>query len=470
VALTAIAIRLPYLEQPMRFDESYTFLSYASQPLYVTIAKYDTPNNHILHSVLLHMVWTCFGSDPAVLRLPAIVAGVLTAVVGGWLTSRWAGSTAALLAGVWIATSSPLVEYSTLARGYTLVHFWVLLIWVVIDECLISPSRVAAVLTGVLGALALWTIPTTLYAGVLLGTWYVVTRRTSSEVRAGRVVAAMVFPVAVCLVLCGILYAPAALVSGWAGLAEQSRATESMSLPMWFAQSVEMLTETWRLWTRDLPLPAMLALAGGVVLCGVSDDQKLRSTLRASTLGVLLMALVVIAQRVSPPPRTWLFLGPVMCCLSACGWAEWISRTGIRRYHRVLLGALLLVAGLWPVFNIIRNESILTSQETGSFPDAQQIVSDLADELRPDEPVVAISPASAPLVYYALRQGVARRHFDPAPASARSAIVVVERNPRQQIEDVLHQLQISSRFTPESAVLLKQYPGAEVFRISSFEH
>ena len=83
--IIATVTRWPFIHLPMRFDESYTYLQYASQPLYVTVSKYDAPNNHVLHSVLVWLATQLAGNSPEVIRCPAFVCGVLTAMVAAIL-------------------------------------------------------------------------------------------------------------------------------------------------------------------------------------------------------------------------------------------------------------------------------------------------------------------------------------------------------------------------------------------------
>jgi hypothetical protein len=119
--MIAALVRWPYLDQPMRYDESHTYLNYASQPWYVAIAKYDAPNNHILHTLAVRASARLLGDSPFAIRLPAFLAGVLLAPACYLLGVAVRGRAAGALAGLTVAAWSPLVEFSTNARGYTLV-------------------------------------------------------------------------------------------------------------------------------------------------------------------------------------------------------------------------------------------------------------------------------------------------------------------------------------------------------------
>ena len=121
VTVAAVLVRLEFLFQPMRYDESVTFVHYASRPWYIALTTYTAPNNHVFHSELAQLTTAVFGGAPWAVRLPAFMAGILlvpaTYVAGRALY----GKHAALIAAALVAASSVLIEYSTNARGYTLI-------------------------------------------------------------------------------------------------------------------------------------------------------------------------------------------------------------------------------------------------------------------------------------------------------------------------------------------------------------
>jgi len=59
IAAIGAVLRLALLDQPMRYDEAYTFIVYASQPLGQALVTYSAPNNHLFHTLLVHL--TTFG-------------------------------------------------------------------------------------------------------------------------------------------------------------------------------------------------------------------------------------------------------------------------------------------------------------------------------------------------------------------------------------------------------------------------
>lgn len=63
VAFAAL-LRVPLIFQPMRDDEAVTFTSYASRPFYASLSFYNTPNNHLFHTLLVRVAYLLFGNHP----------------------------------------------------------------------------------------------------------------------------------------------------------------------------------------------------------------------------------------------------------------------------------------------------------------------------------------------------------------------------------------------------------------------
>ena len=58
----AIAVRLMFINQPMRYDEALTFNEFASRPLYYGLSFYPDPNNHLLNTLLVHVAFASLGN------------------------------------------------------------------------------------------------------------------------------------------------------------------------------------------------------------------------------------------------------------------------------------------------------------------------------------------------------------------------------------------------------------------------
>ena len=163
VVVVAAALRIAYLDVPLRYDEATTYNNFVAKPLHVALANYSTPNNHLLHTFLAKVSVTLFGSEPWAIRLPALLAGIALVPATFALTRAYHGRLAALLAAALVAASSTLVEYSTNARGYTLVALATVLVLIAAVRALERDSAGAWAVVAATGSLGLYAVPVMVY-------------------------------------------------------------------------------------------------------------------------------------------------------------------------------------------------------------------------------------------------------------------------------------------------------------------
>ncbi len=89
IFLCAVGYRIYFVfTKPMGYDETLTYLYFASKPINYIISNYWNPSNHIFHTVWVHVFYKLFGrADPWVLRMPAFISGCLVLVLA-YVVSR----------------------------------------------------------------------------------------------------------------------------------------------------------------------------------------------------------------------------------------------------------------------------------------------------------------------------------------------------------------------------------------------
>jgi hypothetical protein len=401
--LLAVALRIPFLSQPMRYDEALTFNEFASRPLYYGLSFYPDPNNHLLNTLLMHGVFGVFGNQPWILRLPAFVAGVLLVPATYGLARPLFGPRAAILSATLVAVSSYLVEYSTNGRGYTLqaLSFVVLLALAILAVRLDSPK--ALLLAAIVSALGAYAVPTMLYGVAIAGVWLAVSVRRAlpTRIRPVHLVAAgLLVGLAV-----AVLYLPVLVISGpdklWA-----NRFVVPLDGAELAAQLPRSLASTFALWNRDVPLALAALLVVGFVL------GSLRARLGLMSVGICLV--LVLVQRVAPFERVWLFLLPLYFTIASGGLARFVDGRLLAIAFGALVGFFTLTSG-----------SIAASVETGVFPDAEAVTRSLVPRLAADDAVITMLPASLPeLQYYFPKYGLPIEALVRAPEAARRVWVI----------------------------------------------
>jgi hypothetical protein len=458
IVVAAVVVRGAYLDVPMRYDEATTYNNFVSKPLYVALANYATPNNHLLHTFLAKVSVSLFGNEPWAVRLPALVAGIALVPATFALTRVLYGRIAALLAAALVAASSTLVEYSTNARGYTIVALATVLVFIAATRVLERDSIGAWAVVAVVGALGLYAVPIMVYplGGVLA--WILV-----SAWLAGRPIRPVLKRLGgaalVVTVLTLVLYAPVYAASGVRSVTA-NEFVEPRSLGTLLELVPGHVSDTVGTWTRDLPLVASIALGLGLLVGLVATPWISRFRVPV-LLAVAAWAVTVLAlQRVVPYTRVWLFLVPLVAATTAgfYGWAlerrPWATRAGPAIAVAVAVGGSLLV---------LSADSVRESRETGALLDAPAIADFLADRVEPEDRILATGSDTI-LEYYLARDGIDARPLLYATEPSARTYLVVNVLGGQTIDDLLPELDGTSELgAPE---LLETFRSGSVYLVA----
>ena len=465
VTVGAVVVRLEFLFQPMRYDESVTYVHYASRPWYITLTNYTAPNNHVLHSLLVHLSTSVFGGEPWAIRLPAFVAGVLL-VPATYVAARlFYGRAAALVAGALVASSSVLVEFSTNARGYTLVAFVFVLMLALATRLRTSWNAAEWLALAILAGLGFWTVPIMLYGFGAIVVWLGASILSAGErtLFARRLIPSTL----VAGVLSLLLYAPIIASSGIGPLVS-NEFVGSRSWSYFTANLPDSLVSVVKGWHRDIPLP-LAALVGAMFVAALVLHSRLsRFGLPPALATLAWIGPVLVAQRVVPYERVWLFLLPLYLMTAAAGLVFALRPLAARvgRPDTVAIVVALVLAGSL-AGNVVATQSVYRSEDTSTFRDSAAVAAFLASRLRPGDKILVAPPADAILEY---RLG--RRGLDPAAllywahvGTTRRLFVVVKLGPRDyRLPHLLGDPRIA-RLPHGSPRLVQRFPGARVYEL-----
>ena len=435
VVVVAVAIRVAYLDVPLRYDEATTYNNFISKPLYVALANYATPNNHLLHTFLAKVSVGVFGSAEWAIRLPALLAGIALVPATFALARAYFGRAAALLAAALVASSSTMVEYSTNARGYTLVALATVLVFLAAARARETDSIGAWAAIAVGGALGLYAVPIMVYplGGALV--WLLVSG--GLEQRPLRPLLLRIGGTSLAAaILTLVLYAPVYAASG----VRSVTANEFVEPRTWstlLELFPEHVSDTVGTWTRDIPLAGALVLGLGL-LAGLVATPWISRFRVPTLLTVAAWSLVVLAvQRVMPYTRVWLFLVPLVA-VTVAGFYGWLLER--RTWGVRAAPALAVAAALAGSLLVLSADSVRESRETGALLDAPAVAAFLAAELETDDRILATGSDTI-LEYYLGRLGVDANPLLYTDEPRARTFVVVNVLGGQTIDDMLGQLQ-----------------------------
>ena len=454
--VVAAIVRIAFLDVPLRYDEATTYNNFVSKPLYVGLAHYPLPNNHLLHTFLANISVSTFGSAAWAIRLPALLAGIALVPATFALARVLYGRAAALLAAALVASSSTLVEYSTNARGYTLVALFTVIAFIAATRVLLDDDSVGAwAVISFAGALGLYAVPVMLYplGGVLL--WIFLSGVVAHAPR-GRLLRRLGVCVASIAVLTLVLYAPVFAGSGIRSVTSNEY-VEPQSWATFFDRVPDHVRDTYETWDRDLPLALsvvlLIGLAGGLAL----TPRLSRYPVPPLLATIAWIVPVVVVQRVIPFTRVWLALVPLALAAVAAFYGRLFERLPRSAVLVPVAAAGIAVGAAWAVVDA---DSVRQSRETGALLDAPAVAAFLARTVEPGDRIFATGSDTI-LEYYLAQQGVdARPSLYAADPRART-FLVVNLLGGQRLEHYLRELD-PSLGRPE---LLTRLRSAEVYLV-----
>ena len=405
----AVLVRWLFLSYPMRYDESYTVVTFASRPWRNLLSDYSLPNNHIFHTVLVKLSMSLFGSAPWAVRLPAFISGILCVPAGYILARQLYGRQSAVLSAGLIAMLPMLIESSTNARGYSQYTLFGLLLFS-LAIYLVKHVNLAGWLSfSLIGILGFYTVPFMLYPFGAICLWILVSgwleRGNTVYGSFGRLLKYLIASGMLVIVGTVIVYSPVVLIgTGLQSLIENPFVTKMSWTEFWPTLSGQMQS-TWMKWNLDLPLTVRILLAGGFTLSVVFHKKISRVKVPLQVTNAIWLAAVVIPMRRNPYDRLWVFLLPL--------WLIWASGglyslfVGMKKRPRLywqtaLTAGLLIISAVWSYQRVHRYYPGWQA-DPGKVEEASQF---LSQALEPGDAVAVVFPFDAQYWYYLGRMGV----------------------------------------------------------------
>jgi hypothetical protein len=401
IGVVGLLLRASAMTQPVNYDEAFTFITYVNRPLWISLADYSYPNNHLFHTALAHVSTRFFGIAPWALRLPSLVAGWLLIPLSYAVARQLWDRTTALTAATLVATSEVLIAFSVCARGYTLVGAFFLLTLICASDISVNGDRRAWTPLVIIAALGFYTVPTFLYAYLVIATWLLMSAARSKTGRRQRVGDVARHTIAVAI-LALTLYVPVLLVSGFGVAAAYGYGSSGSASVV--QDAGRFLAAAWFDYARGLPRALAWVLVGAAAVSALLVRRRMTNLLLIAVVFWWLLATAV--QRVVMPPRVWLFALPIVLTVAAAGLILIATRTvrllnlGAAAVERIVLAALIVPMCLYAYQSRPRQYTEVYGQdEIAMSRDVEQVTLYLKDRLRANDAVVSIFPTVDLLEY-----------------------------------------------------------------------
>lgn len=407
LVLVALAfwLRFSLLFAPMRADEAYSYIEYASHPFYVALSFYNSPNNHIFHTFLMRCSYLVFGNHTWSLRLPAFLFGLALAPAA-YLAARSLYTTrSGLVAAGLIASSSALIEYSVNARGYIILCVITLLSISLAAHALRTRNWTSWLLLAVLFALGFYTNPTMLYPCGGVALWIIVCSSSSASAERLAILAGLAFALALGAILTLELYTPIFAISGPSAVMGNTWVKPEPWLSF-LRHLPPSFVPTWTQWTRDVPAPIIWLLVVGFASALFFHRRHARQPIALPVAMAVCCLAWIILQRVVFFERLWLFALPIYLVVAGAGVmliAEVFLPESLRVRSAYAAALFALAITLWVGLTGWRRQTIYLTDEGRGF---QPLAAYLKNELRPGDNLIAVMACQASMQYYMLEEHI----------------------------------------------------------------
>jgi uncharacterized membrane protein len=353
ITLLGFVLRVLVIDQPIAYDEAYTFLNFASRPFKHILADYSAPNNHIFHTILVGIAYRLFGGQPWVLRLPAFIAGTLMAPVMYITARRFFSRPQSLSAAALVAVVPVFINYSVNGRGYTMLFLLALLLTNFAAVLVTRQSKSALIAYGLTAAFGFYTIPIFLYPMAGVSLWVVMTYLADKEPWGEKMRRLAIF-LGVC-VLAGLLtlalYSPVIIFGSGLSSIIGNEFVESLDWASFVANLGPRLINVWDKWMIGLNPTVEYLFLGGFLVSLFFYRKVSNQKLPLQICLALAIMILLTVQRVTPTPRIWLYLETFYLMFAAAGsvWlVDWLVRSS--KVIRPELSEQVLSFGILLVF------------------------------------------------------------------------------------------------------------------------
>lgn len=413
-------LRLFMLKEPVTYDEAFTHTYFAARPFGQIIGDYSYPNNHILHTLLVKISTALFGIGQVQLRLPALAAGMLALPLFYLFARAMFNRYIALMALALVASSGGLIEYSTLARGYSITWLCMTVALLLGRHLAKRDSTPSALLLALACAMGTWSVTTMVYAALAVYAWVGLYLASKYRTSLNRRLRKLLLSLGCYVVLTLLLYAPVVMAHGIGQLVHHPLLGDNT----WEHFMATHQDRTFDLWIYFTGTSATwLAVTG---LAGLLATLYISSKYRMLVFGAVLGAVpIVLAQRAVGAPAAWTYLlfyihlGVAVALFYLLKLVQdRVAASFTKRLRTMLASGVIMV-----VFGVVAVRAL--PGRTERFTDARQAAAYLRPMLSEGDRVMVASPWDAPLEFYLLARGADPSMLTRAPAPGGELFLVV---------------------------------------------
>jgi len=394
-----------FLTQPIRQDEASTFFSYIHKGFpYFFI--YDRPNNHVLHSILSAMSTSIFGFNLVAIRLTAFISGILCIPTTYLICKRIFHKKSGLLASYLLAVSPVFILYSTMARGYTLITLFTLLLILSVHSYLNTKSKIYLIVTSFVASLGIFTIPVMIFpiSGIYL---YITLRKILNNESLYKIFKECLVPLVFFTSFFTFLfYTPVLFFTNDIDLIINNSIIKSQPFDI-FITSLDshLISVVDNLFRKSLPLWIKYSIWFLIIISIVFliAERKYNKLLLIISI-IIGIIIILFLKRKVPYARIYLFLLPLIFIYADLGFTL-IMRLFTRSIRLVVMSIITIFFLLFSIHLSI-NYNISEERDTGIAPDSKQIAKMLIPYIKSGDKIIGTKLVTQSIRFYIKLYGI----------------------------------------------------------------
>ncbi len=427
-----IALRILLLQVPVAYLEATTYIDFATQPITKLVADYSFPTNHVLNTLLVKLSTAVFGIGLWQVRLPGLIAAVLTLPLFYLFVRAMFNRYIAVITLAIVATSGPLLTSSITGIGYNLCWFFFVSSLLLGRHFIKSNNVKSSLLLALAGALGLWVMPSYAYAALAIYVWLLVSLIMAYKNSLRERMLRLVFSLIMFIVLALILYSPILQEQGFDQLTNH-HTHPRLEWKMFDLRHTDMAFALWSMavdstsgWTTGLGLIGLLYAA--------FTSSKMRALLFSIFISGVLLGLLM--RRIEPV-EVWgytFFIFHISSGITVFYLLKFLQEKVFpnwgKRARTSVAALLLMVVFGWPGYEYALEMNY-------GMPQAHMAAQLIKDQLRPGDKLYVQHPWDAPVQFTTQAMDVDQAYLNGPPVPGGKVMVAVGVRPEQSVDAVL---------------------------------
>jgi hypothetical protein len=266
------------------------------------------------------------------------------------------------------------------------------------------------------------------------------------------------------------LYSPVIFFGTGLGSLVSNEIVEAQNWFTFLANLLPRITSTGVNWMMGIAPAFRSLLLGGFLMSLFFYRKVSHQRLPMQVFLVIAIAFFMVAQRVVPLPRVWLFLEAFYMIFAAAG-LVWLvdmilQKVATARLRESILSTAILMIVAGHLASTLQGLRVAIVQEN-DLPE-EFVAAYILEHIQPEDTIIALAPVDIQTAYYLAIGGVSFDRFyqKDRPAEFQNALILVRTNSKENTpRSVLMYYELTHVFILSRAKMVYEYGPLQVYSV-----